>query len=215
MAADIVRADAPVLQPATTTVDQTAVTSGWYLRGDAGVEIHRAPGTTIPGVGPTTDNTMNPSGDFGVGVGYQFNNGLRSDVTVDYSTPSTISGTAVFPQSTRVSMLRTMVNAYVDIGNYDGFTPYVGGGFGFTNFNTSDENINGQPMGIGGASTLHGSFALMAGVSYQIQPNMLLDVGYRFVEDGNARTADAGNGYIGYNTMNSHEIRAGLRYLFN
>ena len=63
-----------------------------------------------------------------------------------YNTTNTCIGSANINQPTT----RFLANAYVDLGTYYGFTPYVGGGAGF-NINTMsgslnfNETANGQP----------------------------------------------------------------------
>jgi opacity protein-like surface antigen len=83
----------------------------------------------------------------GAGAGYQFNDFLRSDVTVDYfrtthnatsdydkCTPTTGKGAAGYCgyKGQKVSALSTLANGYVDLGTYWGLTPYAGAGGGIS-----------------------------------------------------------------------------------
>src|SRR5262249_54070878 len=90
----------------------------------------------------------------------------------------------------------TMVNAYVDLGTWYGFTPYVGAGVGAANIKISgfrdDEFTNPGPT----ASTVYAAdadkwnfaWALHAGVSYRVTPATSIDFGYRYIDLGNATT---------------------------
>jgi opacity protein-like surface antigen len=71
----------------------------------------------------------------------------------------------------------------------------------------------------------HGKFdfawAVMAGLSYSVTPNMKVELGYRYLDMGSAQSG----GIQCYNTpsciqetqrfqLASHDIRIGLRYMF-
>ena len=158
--------------------------SGWYLRGDIGWQNVQLPAVTgefatMRGV----DNIV--SG--GLGGGYQFNDWLRADVTVDRSVfrmnrslatvwcPYAASGlftqdasgndvpVGIFanpsdtctPQS-KGTLNRTsfLLNGYLDLGHYWGFTPYVGAGLG-ASYNQASSSLiyyrtsDGTPLGSG------------------------------------------------------------------
>ena len=261
---------------------------GWYLRGDIGWQNVQLPAVTgdfatIKGV----DNIV--SG--GLGGGYQFNDWLRADLTVDRSVfrmnraldavwcpyeamglftqdangQSTPVGIFANPAETctpkaRGTLNRTSIlaNAYLDLGHYWGFTPYVGAGVGASYnqvtssliyYRTSDgvpwgPDLTGPngvpPYWIYGTADANGNpvlwpiqlpfgptnwnryaekkswaFAwnLMAGFSYDIQDNLKLDIGYRYLNAGTYTSLPGYNALRPPTTgsITSQEVRVGLR----
>ena len=169
----------------------TVSASGVYLRGDIGVGvIKHKPGVEFrqngqvltAGPGQTfgiLDSSLDSNTFFGVGVGYQFNNWLRADLTGEYRTSSRFgardqtdtAGARLFdPVGTTAVRLNNqlggsiattllLANAYVDLGTFCALgciTPYLGAGIGFANhkFSTvtdtsSTTPINAAGVGIG------------------------------------------------------------------
>ncbi len=153
--------------------------AGWYLRGDIGYSNMAVP-VVIADFATNLGRTGNVSG--GIGIGYQYNNWLRTDVTLDRSvihnggqqasiycpygngdvtvsgagSSGSFTGNLYDPNETCTPLLdshitRTsaLANAYVDLGNWWGFTPYVGAGVGASFLNSSAsvnyyENANGM-----------------------------------------------------------------------
>ncbi|MBZ0216318.1 MAG: hypothetical protein K8F25_07195, partial [Fimbriimonadaceae bacterium] len=65
-----------------------SVAGGWYLRGDIGYDIEKTAEFSHPGVtaanGAFIDHSIDRSGSLGVGVGYEFNDWFRADVTAEF-----------------------------------------------------------------------------------------------------------------------------------
>lgn len=182
-----------------------------------------------------------------VGLGYRFNDVMRADLTGDYF-ESRFSGAATIASPCTgqaagtgcaidvtgwIKTFGLMANGYVDIGTLAGFTPYVGAGLGATritggNFSSTSTCLPGAGA-CGGAAAIgdHAgldswrmSYALMAGVSYDVTDRIKLDLGYRFaqVAGGNlfgydaAETAAGATGAKAIDDgLTRHEFRAGLR----
>ena len=247
----------PVDAPEITSFSSA---SGWYIRGDLGynasVDFDKP---TIRSFKPaaneyvkSTFDTARFDGDYSLaaGIGYQFNDWLRSDVTVDYFKGTfngkSITGkpcSAIQPNATKcgssydqaLASLGLLANGYVDLGTYWGLTPYLGAGAGVTNMDygamtASKYCVNGgakcdkfttyKDQGYGGIESWRFTYALMAGVSYDIASNMKLDFGYRFSQvDGgdmfNWSPNDQSKGANGVKGEDGgfarHEFRAGLR----
>ncbi|MGL4397965.1 MAG: outer membrane protein, partial [Hyphomicrobium sp.] len=75
------------------------------------------------------------------------------------------------------------------------------------------------PARIHGDNDLAFAWSLMAGVGYQVSERTILDVGYRYIDLGEAtseRSDTAGfvNPRVNYDDLSSHEIKVGLRYHF-
>ncbi len=204
--------------------------SGWYLRGDVGVGMNAAPtGLAISpnvlasGVGggflsaSATDtfnnSSLSESSLFDVGVGYQYNNWLRGDVTLELrggghfqslevvNDPARpLGGAQQFADFYRANV-RTylgMANVYADLGSWNGVTPYVGGGlgvaynqiYGFTD--TGSNYINGVNSSSGGyfspGSKTSFAWALMAGLDFKVTQSLTMELGYRYLSYGGFKT---------------------------
>src|SRR5690606_23219142 len=137
----------------------------------------------------------------GLGVGYQINRHLRTDLTADYLFKSDFTGSTsgtcgtpgnTFPcsstDSSSYKALLLMANAYVDLGTYRGITPYVGAGIGGARikWDNLDNTIGPDTWTHKGSKNWRFAWSLMAGASYCLTQNLQLDAGYRFtrVEGG-------------------------------
>jgi opacity protein-like surface antigen len=238
-----------------------AAASGWYIRGDLGYSA-RINGDTasyrsIDATGASTTNSFDNqrfARDFSVsaGAGYQFNDFLRSDATVDYfsttskgksgwETPCTYStGEGAFGgcsyRQQAVSALGLLANGYVDLGTYWGLTPYVGAGAGVSYVKWGDvqesyrcyyskkpsdcNGINYKQAKKEGADSWRFTYAVMAGVSYDVAQNIKLDLGYRYTRIGegdmfNFSSYEKDLGAFGMKAtdkgIDRSEFRAGLR----
>ncbi|PRD43969.1 porin family protein [Phyllobacterium phragmitis] len=219
---------------------------GWYLRGDVGyswAKFRDASYATFgcdecgSGIGENQlDGDLKGSFLIGGGIGYQVTDYFRTDLTADYLTRSKFSGSTVGTctsggaefactsnDSSKLSALSILANAYVDLGNFNGFTPYVGAGIGGTRVKWSalENTIGGDFDQSGtehhdGAASWRFTWALMAGVSIDLAQNLKLDAGYRYrrVEGGNmfAGSDFVGKGYD--DGLSLHDVRLGLRYQF-
>ena len=131
-----------------------------------------------------------------------------------------------------------LVNVYADLGTFYGLTPFIGGGVGFAHHDFhgfTDSGyafVNyGQPgapvypvaanlVGNQGRTSL--AYALMAGVAYDINPRLKLELGYRYLNMGEARSgkvfcstscdARVAEGFR-VKEIVSHDFRLGLRWL--
>lgn len=184
-----------------------------------------------------------------LGVGYQFTDTFRADLTAEYfegrfsgssSSASPCAGqgagtSCAFSTAADYSAIGLMANAYVDFGTLAGFTPYAGAGIGATHlsWDTAFEKatcVAGVGLCAGGpTSTAYEgrdswrfTYALMAGVSYDLSDQLKLDVGYRYshIADGDmfgfgAEALVGATGDKGFDDgLSRHEIRAGLRFSF-
>ncbi len=158
-AADMPFFPSPEPAPVNTPIE---FGTGWYLRGDVGYQNANAP-VIIADLASNLNRMSAVSG--GVGIGYQFNNWFRTDLTLDRSVfrPTSYqparwcpygtvldnsSGTPIGylydPNETCSPVLnqhleRTslIANGYFDLGTWWNFTPYVGAGLGVTYFQGS------------------------------------------------------------------------------
>lgn len=192
--------------------------------------------TAVPGTGSFDFTELKGALSLGGGVGYQITSYLRTDVTADYwfksdfrgQTTGTCTGgvTCTSVDTTKFNALLLLANAYADLGTYYRITPYVGAGIGGAYVKWGDlrnqipfEGIDDRHRG---AEGMRFAWALMAGASYCITKNWHADLGYRFsriaggrmfhYSDSSAGGPGAGPGFHG--KIDTHEVRAGLRYQF-
>ncbi len=126
------------------------------------------------------------------------------------------------PLHTSIESYTLMLNGYKDLGNFGGFTPYVGAGVGIAYHVVDDVYFTGNPNltnRIDGDRDIAFAWALMAGVGYQLSHNTVLDVGYRYIDMGDAesqRSDSAGfiNPRVNIDDLDAHEVKIGLRYHF-
>lgn len=199
--------------------------SGWYLRGDLGYRWNHVGPTSVSTI-PTVSETYNNALALGVGFGFKYR-WFRADVTVDRGGPSRITGNTAAPvlqpqYSAKASTVSTHANIYFDLGTWAGFTPYVGGGAGVTSM-TSEQYVDitlAAPSATitGPAKVLNFTWGVMAGVAYQVQPNWMIDVGYRYLHLGDlpgAENAGTLNTAVIFKNLTAQEARFGIRYLFD
>jgi opacity protein-like surface antigen len=144
-----------------------------------------------------------------------------------------------------VSTALGMANAYVDLGTFCALgclTPFLGAGVGFAQHKisgVSDQGIVNSAFYQAGTGTVfinstptlatantntrtNFAWALMAGVGYNVTPNVALEVGYRYLNMGQVRSGSLQNAFaaqtlepVRYRTLDSHDIRIGMRWALN
>ncbi|HTO29586.1 MAG TPA: outer membrane protein [Pararhizobium sp.] len=223
--------------------------AGFYIRGDLGYSGWAGEGDpslqAFDPVAGTSDTATFDDVRFGrpfsgsLGVGYQFNDMVRADLTGDYfSGRFDASGEADFACAGEAigtscagdaradyRAIGIMANGYVDLATLAGFTPYLGAGLGVTRLDWSDVSLTTEcvpgaiacsgaaaaTQSLNGDSSWRFTYALMAGVSYDITERLKFDVNYRYsqIDDGGMF---GGTDIKGFDDgLSRHEIRAGLR----
>lgn len=217
-------ADLIVQEPVFEPLPQPAL-AGWYLRGDIGYNFKSKTGgkwdfwnqyeEPYRGVDDTfnyDDFSLKGGASYGVGVGYRFNDMLRTDLTLDYfrasingrtNCPSYVKSThglnpvednCHYEDNSKASVWTAMANAYVDLPHVGPLTPYLGAGIGaaYVKYDTwkTSEICPGCTFQSDkdGFDSWRFAMALMAGVSYDLTDQLKLDLGYRYlrVNGGNA-----------------------------
>ena len=205
-----------------------------YFRVDTGYSWSAKPGAEWVGnaagqhidAASLSDNALFEGG-IGCAMGSR---GFRAEVMLGERLSKTFKGDVnVVTQTNQVidpvmkSSLRTetlMFNAYHDLGKMGGFVPYVGAGLGFAYHRLGDVTIAdpSTPNTIFGDTKLSFAWALMAGVGYQITDRAILDIGYRYIDLGLARSTNYDSA-LSYDprlgvTERAHEFKVGIRYHF-
>ena len=202
--------------PYAPPVAEPAAASGWYLRGDIGVGINGLDRFSEAWIdnGDATHTTswlkksVGDSTVLDVGVGYQFNDYLRGDVTVQYRTgahflsiDNTVDRTGGATNGNTiqnvingdVSSTVLMGNVYWDITHWNGLTPFVGAGLGAAYNRTSgvSDVTTGTYSGMVGLFADQGkwnlAYALHAGVAWDVNSRLKLEAAYSFQSLGDAK----------------------------
>jgi opacity protein-like surface antigen len=237
-------ADLPPLPPPMLRAPIIEDFSGWYLRGDIGMSNQQlgslnnvvSPGTTVS----TKFLTFDSAPFFGVGIGYQFNNWLRLDVTGEYRANAHFHGqqvarfgSIILPDDYHASKSEWLflANAYVDLGTWWCVTPFIGAGIGGSyNKISSFTDIGATQAGATILSTTYGNdaskfnfaWAAYAGLAYQVTPHFTVELAYRYLNLGSATTGPT-NSFDGVTVVNatpfqfkdltSHDIKLGVRWM--
>ena len=219
--------------------------SGWYLRGYVGMTNQQVDKIGFKPNPFPADNITTPFADFdasplfGLGVGYQFNDWLRFDGTVEYRSSAHFHGQQVDHSVAPVqfaddynaskSEILFLANAYVDLGTWWCVTPFVGAGIGGSYNRITGFTDIGNSIGDGISSTTYAddhakwsfAWALYAGLAYQVTPNFTVDFTYRYVNLGSAQTGPAHafdgsvlpatNPFV-FDTLTSNDFLLGVRW---
>jgi opacity protein-like surface antigen len=218
---------------------------GWYLRGDIGMTNQHMKSLNNPDPNAVLFTPVGMGFDsstlFDLGVGYQFNNWLRVDITGQWRGRANFHGsqfTDAFAGSALVdnytgskSEAVLMAHGYVDLGTWWCVTPFIGAGIG-TSYNRisgfRDDGF-GNTFGVARPSSVvyaadngkwNFAWALHAGLAYRVTPNVTVELGYSYMNLGDATT--------GFNTnfgggptpqfpwtmkdITSHDLTLGVRW---
>ncbi len=207
---------------------------GWYLRGFIGMSNQQVD-NIYNVLFETTDVTFlsDPSFESGIigggGFGYRFNDWFRADFTGEYRGKTGFTAYDVYPggsndYTAKKSEWLLLANAYFDLGTWKGITPYVGAGVGAARVTIHDfVDVNVITAGGGtaaDASKWNFAWALHAGVGYEVNDRLTIDLAYRYVDLGDGVTGDivrfdgVNNVYnpMHFNDITSHDIMLGFRY---
>ena len=232
----------PMPQPQPIIVQQQSqeFAEGWYLRGHVGIGMNAKP--TIGYIpAPANANNgfffehtdMSDAYFIGGGVGYEWNSWLRFDATLDYRAKSRVYAWGLYlPYSDGagdsyqgyLSSWILLANAYVDLGTWNCFTPFVGVGIGtaynkvsdFTDFGFGTAPPPGRGIGRD-SSSWSLAWALHAGFSYAVTKNFKIELAYRYLNFGSVtETVDCIGGCNAdsykFDKLHSHDIMLGFRW---
>ncbi|MDR0693030.1 MAG: porin family protein [Puniceicoccales bacterium] len=118
-----------------------------------------------------------------------------------------------------------MFNAYYDIDTGTAFKPYIGAGIGFANINMKANSSEAGVYSIATDESINNfTYGFSVGVSYAVNDNLSLDLGYRYTNFGKVEdtvkywdaTMPVGRmvDLESETKLSSHEILLGTRYSF-
>jgi opacity protein-like surface antigen len=217
MAADMPKGYPP-LPPPESPLLRSSEPGGWYVRGDLGYgwgltnNAQSAPGFPDP-----TSNSLGnaPTGGLGFGIKRGW---IRTDVTADYLSDMKYRGTVATPDdvTAKMSAWSVLVNGYLDLGSWYRVSPYIGGGVGTARVKTSDyQSVVSPPFTGGSNAQWNFAWAAMAGVGITVSSNLIADIGYRYLNLGDAKSATDASGTMTFKNIAAHEVRVGLRWSFD
>jgi opacity protein-like surface antigen len=166
----------PYSPPPVAETPQDYAKMGWYLRGDIGWSF-------LEWSGGADDDAL----ALGGGVGYQFNDYLRSDLRLDWAGDYSIGG------GDDMSVTTVLGNLYFDLPTGTMITPYVGGGIGYGWTSVDGAADDGDGL----------AWSLSAGASVDLSEAMSIDIGYRFRDV-----------MVSGENPQEHQIMTGLRFKF-
>ena len=181
----------------------------------------------------------------GIGAGYRFNNWFRVDVTGEYRGAGSIgvndrlfnpfaNGTQTNTYRGNLSSMVALFNGYIDLGTWNCLTPYLGAGIGVAQNRITGLTEQGivfanEPfgpimptLGTAASGTKTGlAWALMAGVGYEVNRNLTLEFGYRYLNLGDAQSGPITNAFLAESyrplkakDIDSHDFKIGMRWNF-
>jgi opacity protein-like surface antigen len=248
----------PGLAAPAPRADMVEFASNWYVRGDIAYAQETFPNIApfTFGASPSMLNTYSAD----LGGGYKVNNWFRTDLILDYRSQihaigsgaancftnvinpppqgNPVPATCIGHSDSEIRRWDLLANGYLDLGTWDGFTPYIGAGAGVTWARTNQSvnfTLNGFPCQArcgfitnGGNVVTFGDFdrsqssmtyrfawAAMAGVAIAMTDHAQLDVGYRFLDLGSITGISPVTGTSVTQRVRANEVRAGVRYMID
>jgi opacity protein-like surface antigen len=229
--------------------------SGWYLRGDVGLSAQKFldfkhTQTNSAFVWPSDwkieHTDIKDAMHFGLGAGYQLTKWFRLDFTGEYrqSTKGKVTGSYgqncggggtcidIYDFDHQASVF--LINAYLDMGTWWCFTPFVGFGIGgaYHKFNALTD-INPSQSGYGFMDPAESTdwtftYALHAGVAFEVSKSFKIELAYRYLSLGSPDTGIINCGATGCNggttgprafytltDFTANELRLGVRWMFD
>lgn len=227
----------------------------WYLRGDVSYNVED------PYEVSSESELERTRASGSIGFGFRFNDYFRLESEFGFigqhsfredgiatrcagtvtdtigSVSVSFNGTApcTGANSGETSTWDAMLNAHLDLGDFGGFQPYIGGGVGFAiSSHEGSENVRDcqNLTATSGpvvrtftcpdyvqtdSSNIDTQYSFMwsigAGFAYSITREMSVDVGYRYLSAPNSvYIANENDSFSYLNGVDTHQVRVGLRY---
>jgi opacity protein-like surface antigen len=228
-------------------VPVAVVASGWYLRGYIGAGNQFLSEISHPDFATAPMFTFLDKGGFdsapfgGGGIGFQWNNWLRVDGTLEYRgkaafhaldrffNPWQFSGPAFNTNqyTATKSELVALANFFFDLGTFWCFTPFIGASAGVAQIKIDHFRDVNVIAGGGGwadsATQTNFAWALSAGAAYKVTPNFAVELSYRYLNLGDAKSGTLVNldptvppttfAPVTFHKIQSHDIMLGVRWM--
>ncbi|RME96452.1 MAG: porin family protein [Alphaproteobacteria bacterium] len=232
----------PMAVPVPAPVPVPDYGGSWYLKGYVGITNQQADNFSNDVIKANAaaftivNHEFDSSPLIGGGIGYRHSDRFRFDLTGEYRSKASFTGLDFFTGCALGSGTCTneyhgfksetllLANAYVDLGTFRGITPYVGAGIGVVNLNFDDvkdvNQIAGAIHWAGDNDEWNFAWAIHAGLAYNVSDSLTLDMGYRYVNLGDAVSGRFTNfdpsvtspGPLTVEDIDSHDLLVGLRW---
>ena len=192
--------------------------SCFYVRADVAGVFHERPSVSKSAIGPgggfwgasteaqgeTIEDTVAFEGGFGCQIVENLRVELSGGVRLRQSLEDGFNSL-----NAEIQTYTAFANVFYDITNYGGWTPYIGGGVGIAYHDINDVVA---PIDSSPGNQVDFAWNIQAGVSYDLTPNAKLDLGYRLIDLGVARS----DGPVPFKVKDlmAHEFKVGFRYHF-
>ncbi|ODA67579.1 hypothetical protein A7A08_01613 [Methyloligella halotolerans] len=212
---------------------------GWYFKGFLGSTSYDV--SSIDNAAfDTADFTFHnlgfeASGFGGLGFGSKLSPHFRWDATAEYRNRATFHGLDSYEgpgfsgtndYEATLKSWAMLGNIYWDIVCWNGLTPYVGAGIGFSrNYIGNFTDINVPNLGVAYANTnatTEFAWAIHAGFAFEVNDRVTLDLAYRYINLGDAMSdtviAYDGSGTadgLEFEDIDSHDVMLGVRWKFD
>lgn len=190
------------------------------------------------------DSDFDSAPVLGAAIGLRLNDWIRADVSAEYRGGANYhgmdhvtfngadgtfgTGDDVYFDNNYTAVKREwlfLANGFVDLGSWNGLMPYVGAGIG-----TSRNTITSfRDMGLSVGSDAYAeedskwnfAWALHAGLGYQVTPQLTMELGYRYLDLGDAVTGNTKTYDLTavdtpdtwtFEDLTSHDVHLGFRY---
>ena len=236
----------PAPQPQPIIIQQPAPAAfdccdGWYLRGHVGIAMNSGDYTVstspLPAGARYVSQSVSDTYFAGAGIGYNWNSWLRFEGTVDYRARTQFSELGRFPPTPGGQVFLDqldgymkswvfLANAFVDLGTWNCFTPFVGAGIcmawhqmvDFKDVTFVAPGGGSSAYGVGrDTSTWSFAWALYAGVAYNVTKSFKIDFTYRYMDLGSAKEFIDCYGSCqvfthDFKNLSSHDFMVGFRW---
>lgn len=120
------------------------------------------------------------------------------------------------PVSAELETIPLLFNFYYDLRNvHSGVTPYLGVAVGAAFHDLGGTKFtNGTTHRLSDESETDFAWGLMAGVGVDLGHNLILDLGYRYLDLGEVGVSNSSGFALHLDDLTSHEARLGVRYRF-
>jgi opacity protein-like surface antigen len=185
--------------------------------------------------GNVKSNDLGSGGVVGIGIGRNFNDNIRGEMSLNYrdghqlDTTDTIYliGDTKYSYKADLKSVSMFLSGYYDFNSINlsgkSFTPYIGGGIGLARNDIGDINVRVGDLAatsINGKNVTEFAWKLGAGANLNLTEKCSLDLNYQFVDLGKFKS-----GSLVSNTMTdmqkpfegnyrTNELTIGLRYKF-
>lgn len=144
------------------------------------------------------------------GIGYDFGS-IRTELTYGYTRNSvnsvSVNGFGNASSSGIINKNDVLASIYLDIPTGSRWTPYIGGGIGYTNLSTP--NFNTPLFNSGSANRGLFGYQAKVGVSYAVERNTDL-----FLEGVYSGATGFSNSTVNYGSLNEWGAKIGARFRF-